>query len=169
MAAVKGDAEKGIRLRDAGGMEADLGVVALPGFRRKSGRMSRAGACRLVRALFGDGRKAFLIAGIPAHHAHRAMVLAVAAAAGGETGLGVRGKEGRNQHPTEDHQQRDCDCAAHRQSNKCNSEYRFSGFLAKLMKQTTKSIDFWRFRRGEISPVNLSVLQGISFISNFGE
>jgi hypothetical protein len=74
--------------------------------------MSRAGADRAIRTLLQNGRKALLVAG-PLPHPARAMMLAVSAAAGREIRLGVLGDERRNQCPTEEHHQRNCDGVAH--------------------------------------------------------
>jgi hypothetical protein len=46
-------------------------------------------------------------------HAHRAVVLAVATAAGRQTGFGIGRKHGRYQHGAEDQHQQNCDSAAH--------------------------------------------------------
>lgn len=113
MAAEKGNAALRLGLRGAGGMADNLGIEALPSLGRKRGRMSRRGAGRLARALFADGGEACLIGGGPLHPSHAAMMLAIAAAAGGKSGLGVRGKKGRDQHPTEEHQQGMCNRSAH--------------------------------------------------------
>jgi len=67
-------------------------------------RMHRTGAHRLARAFFGDRREARRIA--LARQAHRAMMLAVAAAAGGQSRLSIRAEKRDNQHPAEDRQQR---------------------------------------------------------------
>jgi len=54
--------------------------------------MNRAGGWRLAGALLRDGRKAFLAAPGESHPAHRAMVLAVSPAAGGQVRVGIAAK-----------------------------------------------------------------------------
>jgi hypothetical protein len=45
--------------------------------------------------------------------AHPAVAFAFSAAAGGQIRAGINGDERRNQRPTEEHHQRDCNGAAH--------------------------------------------------------
>jgi len=105
MAAEKSDAEERLSPRRNRGMANGVGVELLRGFGLVDGGMHRAAACRAAGALFRDGGETLLSA-VGAHHAHHAMVLAVAAAAGRETRFGIGSEEGRNQHPTEDEHQR---------------------------------------------------------------
>jgi hypothetical protein len=116
MAAVKEERAMSLGLHGAGGMAVNRCADALDGRGFRRGRMEGAGASRLVWASFTECSEARLIAWNSLHSAHAAMMLAMTAATGGKAGLGVWGNEGRDQHPTEDHQQRECDRAAHRQS-----------------------------------------------------
>jgi hypothetical protein len=60
----------------------------------------------MARTLLSDFGEARVFAGLPRHRA-RAMMLAVAAAAGRQVRFGVGAEERDDQHPGEDRQQRD--------------------------------------------------------------
>ena len=116
MVAEERDAGTNLALRRARRMEDNPGMERGCGFRLVCWGINRAGARWAAGALFGDSRKALLIAGPlsrPVHPAH-AVMLAFSAAAGGKIRLRIRGDERRNQRPTEEHHQRDGDGAAHR-------------------------------------------------------
>jgi hypothetical protein len=53
------------------------------------------------------------MAAVVSPFAHPAVALTFSAAAGGQIRAGIYGDERRNQRPTEEHQQRDGDGAAH--------------------------------------------------------
>jgi len=76
-------------------------------------RLHGAAAGALARTRFLDGRRAAEPAARGEQPLHHAVVLAVPAAAGGKTGLGVGRKERRDQHPAEQGEERDCDGAPH--------------------------------------------------------
>ncbi len=83
------------------------------GLRLVGWRGRRTGTGRGAGALSGDGDEPLRVGGPMPSAAHAAVTLAVPAAAGGEIGFGIGGNERRNQRPTEEHQQRDGDGAAH--------------------------------------------------------
>ncbi len=68
-------------------------------------RMDRTGARGLARAFFGDRGEAGSVT-LP-RQAHRAMMFAIAAAAGRQTRLGIRAEKWDDQNPAEDRQQRE--------------------------------------------------------------
>lgn len=116
MAAQSGQPEKRLDLRRAQWAKDSLGVEGFLGFRRESLRMNRASAGRSTGTIFGERTESALLAAAPFQRAHRAVMLAVPAAARGQIRLGIRGEEGRDRRPTEQHRQRKCDRAAHGQT-----------------------------------------------------
>ena len=118
MVAEERDAGTNLALRRARRKEDNPGIKRGCGLRLVCWGINRAGARWAAGALFGDSRKALLIAGPlsrPVHPA-RAVMLAVSAAAGREIRFGIGGGERRNQRPTEEQHQRNCDGAAHSQA-----------------------------------------------------
>jgi len=94
-----------LRLRPASPIAGQRGGEILDRRRFVGWRMDRTGAHRLARAFFGDCGEAGSVA-LP-RQAHRAMMLAVAAAAGRQTRIGIRAEKWDDQYPTEDRQQRE--------------------------------------------------------------
>lgn len=113
MAVEKRDSGMSLSPRRVCKMEDSLGIECAGGFRLISWRIDRGGAGRTAGAFCGDGGKALLMAAAVSPFAHPAVAFALSAAAGGQIRVSINGDERRNQRPTEEHQQRDCNGAAH--------------------------------------------------------
>jgi hypothetical protein len=126
MAAEKDMSVTELGLRSAHRMVDDLGVELLRGLRIVDRRVNRTSAGREAGAFFRYGREAFPLAAELLHGAHHAVMLAVPAAAWGQIGVGIGAKEGRDQHPAEDHRQRKCGYAAHSQADSIARAFRMA-------------------------------------------
>jgi len=91
----------------------DAGAELPRGCGHVHARLHGPAAGGLARTMLLQGRRATGLAAGGEQSLHYAVVLAMPAAARRETGLGVGRKERRDQHPTEEEEERECDGAPH--------------------------------------------------------